>query len=110
MYNEKALKELKKLLIAKYPEYIKKMILFGSRAENNEREYSDHDILLILNKNYNRNFEDDILDIAYDIILKYDIITDLKLITKTELKTVKGALPFIQIALSKGITIWQLPI
>ncbi len=105
MYNEKALKELKKLLFEKYPEYFEKMILFGSRVENNEREYSDYDILLILNKNYNRDFEDDILNIAYDIILKYDIIADLKLITKTELKTVKGVLPFVQSALNQGITI-----
>ncbi|MCK4654163.1 MAG: nucleotidyltransferase domain-containing protein [Candidatus Cloacimonetes bacterium] len=105
MYNEKALKELKKLLFAKYPEYIEKMILFGSRAENKDREYSDYDILLILNKTYNRIFEDDVLDIAYDIILKYDIITDLKLITKDELKTIKGALPFVQNALNQGITI-----
>ena len=105
MYNKKALKELKMLLVEKYPDYIEKMILFGSRAEGKEKEYSDYDILLILNKPYNRSFEDNVLDIAYDIILKYDILTDVKLITKAELKTVKGALPFVQSALNRGITV-----
>jgi len=105
MYNRKALSELKRQLISKYPDDIEKMILFGSRAENKEREYSDYDILLILKKAYDRNFEEDILDIEYDIVLKYDIITDLKLITRKELKTIKGCLPFVQSALNKGIVL-----
>ncbi len=105
MYNEKALKELKTQLIAKYPKIIEKLILFGSRAENVEREYSDYDILLVLRKAYDRSFAEDLLDMEYDLVLKYDIITDLKLITKDELKTLKGYLPFVQSALTKGIII-----
>ena len=103
MYNKKAMKELKKLLIRKYPNQIDRMILFGSRVENKENEFSDYDILLILNKTYNRNFEENVLDIAYDIILKYDILADLKFITNDELKTIKGALPFVQSAMNNGV-------
>lgn len=65
MYNKKAMVELKKLLTEKYSEVIDKMILFGSRAENKGREFSDYDILLIIKKTYNRKLEEDILDIAY---------------------------------------------
>ncbi|MCD4818908.1 MAG: nucleotidyltransferase domain-containing protein [Candidatus Cloacimonetes bacterium] len=105
MYNQKAMRELKKLLLEKYPADIDKMILFGSRAENKERKFSDHDILLILKKKYDREFEVEVLDIAFDIILKYDILTDLKFISNDELLTLKGALPYVQSALNKGIVI-----
>ncbi len=97
--------ELKRLLIKKYPEIIDKLILFGSRAENRENEFSDYDILLILKEQYNREFEENVLDIAYDIILKYDILTDLKFITNDELQTIKGALPFVQSAMNNGVVI-----
>lgn len=105
MYNKKAMIELKKLLIKKYPEIIDKIILFGSRAENRENEFSDYDILLILKEQYNREFEENVLDIAYDIILKYEILTDLKFITNDELQTIKGALPFVQSAMNNGVVI-----
>ena len=105
MYNKKAMIELKKLLIKKYPEIIDKLILFGSRAENRENEFSDYDILLILKEQYSREFEENVLDIAYDIILKYDILTDLKFITNDELQTIKGALPFVQSAMTNGVVI-----
>jgi len=95
--------ELKTLLRKRFPELIDKIILYGSRAENKEKEFSDYDILLILKSNFNRKFESDVFDIAYDLILKYDIITDLKFVTKDELKTVKGILPFVRDALNKGI-------
>lgn len=105
MYNKKAMIELKKLLIKKYPEIIDKIILFGSRVENRENEFSDYDILLILREKYNREFEENVLDIAYDIILKYDILADLKFITNEELQTIKGALPFVQSAMNNGVII-----
>jgi len=103
MYNKTAMNELKTLLRKRFPELIDKIILYGSRAENKEKEFSDYDILLILKSNFNRKFESDVFDIAYDLILKYDIITDLKFVTKDELKTVKGILPFVRDALNKGI-------
>ena len=44
-------------------------------------------------------------DKIYDIDLKYDIFTDLKLISKNELKTFKGKQPFILEALENGIVL-----
>ena len=41
-------------------------------------------------------------DTTYDIDLKYDLLTDLKIISTDELKTLKGKLPFIQAAIEKG--------
>lgn len=105
MYNKEAMTELKKLLLKQFPNIIDKIILYGSRAENREYEYSDYDILLILREKYNREFEENVLDIAYDIILKYDILADLKFITNEELQTIKGALPFVQSAMNNGVII-----
>ncbi len=105
MYNIEALQELKLILQKKYPGGIKKMILFGSRAENREREYSDHDLLLIINKPFNSEFEEEVLGITYDIILKYDIMADLKFIFSGDLNSIEGSLPFVRSALEKGIAI-----
>jgi predicted nucleotidyltransferase len=39
------MKELKKILLEKFSDQIEKIILFGSRVENKENEFSDYDIL-----------------------------------------------------------------
>ena len=106
MYNKNAMKELKRILIEKYPEEIDRMILFGSRAENKEREFSDYNILLILKNKFDWKFKKKIRDITFDIILKYDIITDMKFISRNELNSIEGNLPFVKDALSKGLTLW----
>jgi len=105
MFNQPALKELKSILLDKYPAYIDRLILFGSRINESAREYSDYDLLLILKKSYDWRFENEIYDICSEVNLKYDIITDIKIISEQELKTIRGKQPFIQDAISYGITI-----
>ncbi len=100
--NQSALKELKSILMQQYPEYIEQIILFGSRANGTAREYSDYDILLILKKPYDRWLKDGISNRCYDINLKYDIITDVKVISREELQTLRGKQPFIQNAINSG--------
>ncbi len=105
MYNKKAMKELKKLLIKKYPELIEKIILFGSRVENKENKYSDYDILVILKKTSDWKIKKKIKYTSFDISLDFDILTDMNFISKNEINGMKGELPFIQDALSKGVVI-----
>ena len=105
MVNQSALKELKSILISKYSDYIDKLILFGSRINETAREYSDYDLLLILKKSYNWRFENEIYDICSEVNLKYDIMTDVKIISKQELHTIRGKQPFIQDAINHGIRI-----
>jgi predicted nucleotidyltransferase len=50
--KKKILKELKKLLMKGFSDYIDKVVLFGSQALNTARGYSDYDILVILEKDY----------------------------------------------------------
>lgn len=105
MDKKKILKELKALLIENFSDYIDKVILFGSQALNTAKEYSDYDILVILKKDYDWQLEDSILSLCYEIDLKYDILTDVKLISRNELSTIKGKQPFILNALEHGLVI-----
>ena len=100
--NKIILTELKELLTAGFGDDIGRVILFGSQVEGRARRYSDYDILVILNKDYGWRLEDAILDSCYEIDLKYDIVTDVKVISRNELNTMKGKQPFILNALEHG--------
>jgi len=95
--------DLKRKLEEQYSDSIKNVVLFGSQANNNANEYSDYDILILLNQDYNKNDENKILDICYDIDLKYDIIIDAHLLSTKELETKRGKQPIYVNALKNGI-------
>lgn len=105
MNKKKILKELKALLIREYSSYIDKVILFGSQVLNTAAEHSDYDILVILKKDYDWQLEDTILSLCYEIDLKFDILTDVKLISRKELNSIKGKQPFILNALEHGLVV-----
>jgi len=48
------LKNLKQHLVQYYNKPIKDVILFGSRLSGTEKEYSDFDVLIVLEKDYSR--------------------------------------------------------
>jgi len=50
------------------------LILFGSKARGDFEEFSDIDILILVNEDVNQRLKDNIIEIAYDIELKYDIV------------------------------------
>ena len=105
MLNQQAMNELKKLLLKCFPDYIEKIILFGSQINGNAKEYSDYDILIILKKSYNWKLKNKIYDKTWEIDFKYDILTDIKLISNSDLKGIKGKQPFILNALESGIVL-----
>ena len=105
MLNLEAMQELKDLLLKTFPHEIENVIVFGSRVNGDAREYSDYDVLVIVNHPYDWRFKHRMYDTTYDIDLKYDLLTDLKIISTDELKTLKGKLPFIQAALEKGVSV-----
>ncbi len=84
---------------------VHKVILFGSQARGDARDYSDYDILVIMETDYDWKLQDEILGACYEIDLKYDILTDVKLISKKEMNTIKGKQPFILDALAQGIAV-----
>ena len=105
MYNSKAMYELKQLLIKNFPNHIEKIILFGSQVNGKSKKYSDYDILIILKNEYDWKLKNRIYDKSWEIDFKYDILTDISLISNNELRSIKGKLPFIMNAVENGVVL-----
>jgi predicted nucleotidyltransferase len=97
------LQELKAHIADKYKESLSEVILFGSRATGQYQEFSDFDILILLDGDYNSEDENNILDLCYDIDLKYNILIDAHLISKKELSSLRGQQPVFLKAIKSGI-------
>lgn len=95
--------DLRNKLTEQYSDSIKNVILFGSQANDMSTEYSDFDVLILLNKDYSKTDENKILDICYDIDLKYDIIIDAHLLSVNEIDSKRGRQPIFKNALQNGI-------
>jgi len=101
--NRLILTDLKHKLEELYSDSLRNVVLFGSQANNKSTEFSDYDILILLNQDYNHNDENRILDICYDIDLKYNIIIDAHLLSTRELDSKRGRQPIFVNALKNGI-------
>jgi predicted nucleotidyltransferase len=97
------LTDLKESLQKRFLDSVKNVILFGSRIKSSSNEYSDYDILILLNKDYLKQDEEIILDICYDIDLKYNILIDAHLLSTNEISTRRGKQPIFINALKNGI-------
>lgn len=98
------LSDLKISLLKKFEKHINNVILFGSYANKRQNEYSDYDILVVLDDKYNWRDERRISDICYSIDLKYNIFTDVHIISNFELNsTIRGKDPIFTNALKNGI-------
>jgi len=95
--------EIQKVLKEKFNGNISRVILYGSRSRGDYKEYSDYDVLVIVNKDYDWKFEREVNNALIDIDLKYDILIDVRVISEQEMKTIKGKQPFIFNALTEGI-------
>ena len=101
-HNTIILKELKDRLQKKFS-FISKVILFGSQSTGEALDYSDYDILILIDHPISWQKQREVVDEAYYIDLKYEVLTDIKILSKPELKSLRGKQPFIQNALHKGI-------
>ena len=97
------LKDLKHHLQSYYKSQIKDVILFGSQTAGKLKADSDFDVLIVLEKDYNRQEENHILDLCYDIDLKYNIIIDVHLISLSEINSLRGKQPIFLNALNHGV-------
>jgi len=101
--NQKILIDLKQYLQKHYGDSVKDVVLFGSQARGDSREYSDYDILIILDKDYSGKDENKILDLCYDIDIKYNILLDIHLLSDREIETKRGKQPIFINALKSGL-------
>jgi uncharacterized protein len=97
------LSDLRTLLEERFPGSIERIILFGSQAMPGIQADSDFDILIIIAMGHDWVVENEIFDLCYDIDLKYDIVTDIKILSSNEMNTAKGQQPFVLEAIDKGI-------
>lgn len=101
--KQNILSELKNHLNTLYDNSVKDVILFGSQARGDSDENSDYDILIVLNRNYSGEDENEILDLCYDIDLKYNIILDVHILSTSELDSERGKQPIFINAVKSGI-------
>jgi predicted nucleotidyltransferase len=97
------LSDLKNHLIHHYGDSVKDVVLFGSQARGDSDKFSDYDVLIILKNDYTGKDENRLLDLCYDIDLKYDILLDVHIISNNELNTIRGKQPIFINAIKSGI-------
>ncbi len=95
--------DLKNHLYNNYGPSVKQVILFGSQTKGNQKGYSDYDVLIVLDKDYSWQDENRILDLCYDVDLKYNILIDVHLLSDRDISSLRGRQPYIMDALKNGI-------
>ncbi len=105
MDNIDILEKIKTLLVNNYGNIINKIILFGSRTDGTAREYSDYDILIIVNSFIDWRMKDELRSVIYDLNIEYDILLSVQIISVEDLETPVGKQSFIQNAIDTGIAV-----
>ena len=67
-----AICKLKKKMLDRFPQI--QIILYGSKVRSSDEELSDIDILILLDRKIDTELERQILDIAYDVELEFDVV------------------------------------
>ena len=96
------LNELKSRVSEKYS--LSEMKLIGSTARGDRRKDSDIDVFILL-PSINRDVEEDLFDIAYDLELEFDCLIDLIVFDEKTLKEKIVKTPFYQSVVSEGFTV-----
>ncbi len=70
--RKKALLELKKKLVERFPDT--EIFIYGSKVRGDSDEESDIDVLVLLNREVNNTLEEKIFSTAFKVELKYNVI------------------------------------
>jgi predicted nucleotidyltransferase len=98
------LREIKEALTKLYGQRLKEVILYGSYARGEEREDSDIDLVVILKGEVILYKEiNSIIDVIYDINLKYNILVSVRPISEADFDIPKTS--FLSIVKEEGISI-----
>ena len=100
--NRKIIAEEKGILMKSF-DFISEVVLFGSQASERAPDGSDYDILIVVNDDIAWQQQRAIVDEIYQVDLKYNILTDIKIISERQLSSLRGKQPFLQNALKEGI-------
>jgi len=97
------LNDLSNLLRDRFGDDLRDVVLFGSQANGTAHKDSDYDFLIVLKEKVDWKIEGEISDLCYEIDLKYDIITDIHILSEAELSTIRGRQPIFVDALANGL-------
>ena len=97
------LSDLSNLLRVRFGDDLRDVVLFGSQANGTAHKDSDYDFLIVLKEKADWKIEGEISDLCYEIDLKYDIITDIHILSEAELSTIRGRQPIFVDALANGL-------
>lgn len=101
--KDEIVKDLKFYLSQKLEVQIKEVILFGSQSTSNASEYSDYDILIIVQQQVSKKVEESIYDLCFEIDLKYGILIDAHILSVNDLQSPRGNQPIFRNAILNGI-------
>ena len=73
--ERKAMQELKEKLLKRFPNA--EIILYGSMARGDYEEFSDIDLLILVGCEVNTKVKREIIGLAFDIELAYDVVLGL---------------------------------
>ncbi|MFH0725156.1 MAG: nucleotidyltransferase domain-containing protein [Pseudomonadota bacterium] len=94
--------ELKKKVSIKYPLF--EMSVFGSTARGHQSKESDIDVFIRLPV-VNREQEEDLFDIAYDLELKYDCLIDIIVLSDENLSDAHAKPMILNDIMEEGIAV-----
>lgn len=95
-------KELKEHFVG----HIVTAYLFGSRAKQSAKFDSDYDFLIILNER-NLSIKEQIYNLAYEFLLRYQADISLKIVPTEQWSEMKNLnMPFYKNIISQGIELW----
>ena len=100
--RKKIVEELRERITDRY--LVREIRVFGSSVLGNTREGSDIDVWVCLDE-LNREIEEALFDIAYDVELKYDCLIDLIAVSEQDMNGKIGTSPIQKHILSEGIAI-----
>lgn len=99
-----AIYKLKYELLKSFPEV--EMILFGSKVRGDFVDFSDIDVLILVDKEVGHELKDKIVEIAYDIELEFNIVFGLIIENKKSWRSSKySVMPLFQNIEREGVVI-----
>jgi predicted nucleotidyltransferase len=99
---EQIVGELKEWISGKYS--IKEMRVFGSSARGDRKPESDIDVWVHLS-HVNRQIEEDLFDMAYDLELKHDCLIDVIVVDDRGLSGDQGTAPIYETIRAEGTAV-----
>lgn len=100
-------------IIEKYKEVIQnklvEIILFGSYARKNQEEYSDFDIMVIIDDSVEniKSFDRALEDINFELTMKYEILVSPIMVKFSTFKEYGDSLPFYMNVMKEGVIVYE---